>query len=208
MTYSCAIFPELDGDLGTTSSLSSSSSSSSSPDDDSFNPIYLADSYPSPASHETTDALESAQYAKLHHIIRKAKIRRGHRVLEIGSGWGSMAIEAVRLTGCTVDTLTLSTQQKVLAEERIRKAGLEDSITVHLMDFRSIPDDWKHTFDRLVSVEMLEAVGKEYIQPYFKMIDEVLNEKGVAVFQVITIPESRFDNCEFGREWVRGWGQR
>jgi len=119
-----------------------------------------------------------------------------------------MAIEAVRLTGCTVDTLTLSTQQKVLAEERIRKAGLEDSITVHLMDFRSIPDDWKHTFDRLVSVEMLEAVGKEYIQPYFKMIDEVLNEKGVAVFQVITIPESRFDNCEFGREWVRGWGQR
>ena len=119
-----------------------------------------------------------------------------------------MAIEAVRLTGCTVDTLTLSTQQKVLAEERIRKAGLEDSITVHLMDFRSIPDDWKHTFVRLVSVEMLEAVGKEYIQPYFKMIDEVLNEKGVAVFQVITIPESRFDNCEFGREWVRGWGQR
>lgn len=124
MTYSCAIFPTLDGDLAF------------SPSSSSFNPIYLADSYPSAASHQTTDALETAQYAKLHHIIRKAKIKRGHRVIEIGSGWGSMAIEAVRMTGCTVDTLTLSTQQKVLAEERIRKAGLQDSITVHLMDFR------------------------------------------------------------------------
>ena len=206
MTYSCAIFPTLDGDLA--SSLESNE----------FNPIYLEDSYPSEASHSTTDALETAQYAKLHHIIRKAKIKRGHRVLEIGSGWGSMAMEAVKLTGCTVDTLTLSTQQKVLAEERIRKAGLQDSIKVHLMDFRrcvdprieceracrrlnghitshSIPESWKHSFDRLVSVEMLEAVGKEYIEPYFKMIDEVLNETGVAVFQVITIPESRFENC-------------
>jgi cyclopropane-fatty-acyl-phospholipid synthase len=213
MTYSCAIFPTLDGDL-----TSSPSYTSSNP----FNPIYEPDSYPSPPSHETSDALESAQYAKLHHIIRKAKIQRGHRVIEIGSGWGSMAIEAVKLTGCTVDTLTLSTQQKVLAEERIRKAGLEGSIKVHLMDFRrwvflgthasvgetsfpreyscfvlfSIPESWYHTFDRLVSVEMLEAVGKDYIQPYFKMIDDVLNEKGVAVFQVITIPESRFESCK------------
>lgn len=60
----------------------------------------------------------------------------------------------------------------------------------------SIPESWKHTYDRLVSVEMLEAVGKDFIEPYFKMIDEVLNEEGVAVFQVITIPESRFETCE------------
>ncbi|KAH8081430.1 Mycolic acid cyclopropane synthetase-domain-containing protein [Filobasidium floriforme] len=193
MTYSCAIFPTLDGDL------------SSSLENNEFNPIYQPDSYPSEASHATTDALETAQYAKLHHIIRKAKIRRGHRVLEIGSGWGSMAIEAVRLTGCTVDTLTLSTQQKVLAEERIRKAGLQDSIKVHLMDFRSIPESWKHSFDRLVSVEMLEAVGKEYIEPYFKMIDEVLNESGVAVFQVITIPESRFENYSNNADFIQKW---
>jgi cyclopropane-fatty-acyl-phospholipid synthase len=134
MTYSCAIFPTLDGDL------------SSSLETNEFNPIYQPDSYPSEASHATTDALETAQYAKLHHIIRKAKIRRGHRVLEIGSGWGSMAIEAVRLTGCTVDTLTLSTQQKVLAEERIRKAGLQDSIKVHLMDFRRYVRAFHHQF--------------------------------------------------------------
>lgn len=134
MTYSSAIFPTLDGDLDDeetaledfappqrqwSSKISSSSQSTAELDSD------------------EVDELEEAQYAKLRHIIRKAKIRAGHRVLEIGSGWGSFAIEAVRMTGCTVDTLTLSEQQKVLAEDRIRNAGLQDSITVHLMDFRS-----------------------------------------------------------------------
>ena len=67
----------------------------------------------------------------------------------------------------------------------------------------SIPESWYHTFDRVVSIEMLEAVGKEYIQPYFKMIDDVLNEKGVAVFQVITIPEARFENCQYPVSMMR-----
>lgn len=172
MTYSCGIYPALDADL-------------------------LPSSAPPKHAWTTHDALERAQYAKLHHIIRKAKIARGHRVLEIGSGWGSFAIEAVRTTGCTVDTLTLSSQQKALAEERIAKAGLQDSIRVHLMDFRSIPEEWAHTFDRCVSIEMLEAVGKEYIGPYFEMMDRMLNERGVACFQVITIPEARFATCEW-----------
>lgn len=188
MTYSCAIFPTLDGDLTSTHSSSNK-----------FNPAYLplTESTSAPTDTRSSDDLETAQYAKLHHIIRKARIQRGHRVLEIGSGWGSMAIEMVRLTGCTVDTLTLSTEQKRLAEERIRDAGFQDSITVHLMDFRSIPESWHHTYDRVVSIEMLEAVGKEYIAPYFEMMDDVLNEHGVACFQVITIPESRFESCEF-----------
>lgn len=175
MTYSCGIYPTLDGDLVRSST--------------------------QPKHPWTTrDELERSQYAKLHHIIRKAKIARGHRVLEIGSGWGSFAIEAVRSTGCTVDTLTLSSQQKSLAEERIRQAGLQGQIRVHLMDFRSIPKDWWHTFDRVVSIEMLEAVGKEYIGPYFEMIDNVLNEHGVACFQVITIPEARFATCKCSTE--------
>jgi cyclopropane-fatty-acyl-phospholipid synthase len=176
MTYSCGIYPSLDSDI-----------------------------FPGSARHShhpwmETDELERSQYAKLHHIIRKAKIGQGHRVLEIGSGWGSFAIEAVRTTGCTVDTLTLSEQQKSLAEERIKLAGLQDKITVHLLDFRSIPKEWYHTFDRLVSIEMLEAVGKEYIKPYFEMIDNVLNDQGVACFQVITIPEARFATCELSEQ--------
>ena len=93
------------------------------------------------------------------HIIRKADIRPGHRVLEIGSGWGSFAIEAVKKTGCTVDTITLSEQQKVLAEERIKAAGLAGRIRVWLMDYRNLPESWKGSFDRVVSIEMLEAVG-------------------------------------------------
>ncbi|KAJ9117016.1 hypothetical protein QFC22_004674 [Naganishia vaughanmartiniae] len=168
------------------------------------------DVFPGSARHSThpwmeTDELERSQYAKLHHIIRKAKIGQGHRVLEIGSGWGSFAIEAVRTTGCTVDTLTLSEQQKSLAEERIKLAGLQDKITVHLMDFRSIPKEWYHTFDRLVSIEMLEAVGKEYIKPYFEMIDSVLNDQGVACFQVITIPEARFATYANTEDFIRKW---
>lgn len=198
MTYSSAIFPELDSDLNDiapprrwTSDAGNVSSASS------IAPTYTQD--------DDEDPLEQAQLAKLRHIIKKAKIQRGHRVLEIGSGWGSFAMEAVRMTGCTVDTLTLSEQQKVLAEERIAKAGMKDSITVHLMDFRSTPAEWTHSFDRLVSIEMLEAVGKDYIEPYFQMIDRVLNEEGVAVFQVITIPEARFESYQKSVDFIRKW---
>lgn len=210
MTYSCAIFPELDGDLyreGEEQDQALVAGASAEPSR-AATPTWSRGS----ASSQTTaeddddrDELEEAQMAKLRHMIRKAKIQAGHRVLEIGSGWGSFAMEAVRMTGCTVDTLTLSEQQKVLAEERIRKAGLQDSIRVHLMDFRELPTEWYHTFDRLVSIEMLEAVGREYIEPYFKMIDDALNEDGVAVFQVITIPESRFEAYSKSNDFIRKW---
>lgn len=211
MTYSCAIFPELDGDLyreGEERALMSGGGDGTK-DERSATPTWSRGSSSSRTTadddEQDDDELELAQMAKLRHMIRKAKIKAGHRVLEIGSGWGSFAMEAVRMTGCTVDTLTLSAQQKVLAEERIRKAGLQDSIRVHLMDFRELPVEWYHTFDRLVSIEMLEAVGKEYIEPYFKMIDDALNEQGVAVFQVITIPESRFEAYSKSNDFIRKW---
>ena len=95
---------------------------------------YSCGIYPSSQSQEekrSQDELENAQYAKLQHIIQRANIRKGDRVLEIGSGWASFAIEAVQTCGCTVDTLTLSVEQKKLAEERIEAAGLSLSITVH-----------------------------------------------------------------------------
>ena len=139
------------------------------------------------------DELYEAQMRKIHHIIRKADIRPGHRVLEIGSGWGALAIEAVRLTGCTVDTLTLSIAQKVLAEERIAAAGAEyvDKIRVHLMDYRAMPKEWEGTFDRFVSVEMIEAVGREFLEGYWGVVDWALKkEDSMGVVQVITIPEA------------------
>ena len=153
---------------------------------------------PTPSSHaegggRTKDELYEAQMRKIHHIVRKADIRPGHRVLEIGSGWGALAIEAVRLTGCEVDTLTLSIAQKVLAEERIAAAGPEfvEKIRVHLMDYRAMPEEWEGAFDRFVSVEMIEAVGKEFLEGYWGVVDWALKKTdSMGVVQVITIPEA------------------
>ncbi|KAI5481275.1 hypothetical protein MNV49_004897 [Pseudohyphozyma bogoriensis] len=141
------------------------------------------------------DELEGAQMRKIRTIIARAKITKGDKVLEIGSGWGSFAIEAVRSTGCTVDTLTLSIEQKQLAEARISQAGLTNSIKVHLVDYRALPDSFNNAFDRVVSIEMIEAVGKEFLPTYFEVVNRVLKpERGLAVVQVITMPEARFES--------------
>jgi cyclopropane-fatty-acyl-phospholipid synthase len=139
------------------------------------------------------DELYEAQMRKIRHVIRKANIRKGHRVLEIGSGWGALAIEAVRTTGCEVDTLTLSVAQKELAEQRIRDAGpeYEKRIRVHLMDYRAMPREWESLFDRFVSIEMIEAVGKEFLETYWRIVDWALKKRNaMGVVQVITIPEA------------------
>jgi cyclopropane-fatty-acyl-phospholipid synthase len=139
------------------------------------------------------DELYDAQMRKIRHIVRKANIRKGDRVLEIGSGWGALAIEVVRSTGCEVDTLTLSVAQKELAEQRIKAAGpeFECKIRVHLMDYRNMPADWEGTFDRFISVEMIEAVGQEFLQTYWSVVDWALKKKdSMGVVQVITIPEA------------------
>ncbi|PLW39995.1 hypothetical protein PCANC_11531 [Puccinia coronata f. sp. avenae] len=152
------------------------------------------------------DPLELAQYAKLDLIIEKARIRKGDRVLEIGSGWGSLAIRAVERTGCTVDTITLSVEQKRLAEKRISAAGLKDKIIVHLMDYRDIPRSFERPFDRVVSVEMLESVGIQFLIPFFNTLHRSLHPlHGIAVFQVITIPESRFDRYVKEVDFIRKW---
>jgi cyclopropane-fatty-acyl-phospholipid synthase len=171
MTYSCAIFGEEEGgpegDLG-----------------------LVARKF---APKKGVDELELAQMRKLRTVIERARITKGDRVLEIGSGWGSFAMEAVRTTGCTVDTLTLSIEQKQLAEARIAAAGLTDSITVHLLDYRSLPPSFTNAFDRVVSIEMIEAVGKEFLETYFKVVESALKkDRGLAVVQVITMPEARF----------------
>ncbi|ORX34243.1 S-adenosyl-L-methionine-dependent methyltransferase [Kockovaella imperatae] len=208
MTYSCAIFPELDADLR------EAGKSSMGELNGALGLTRITNGHPStPQKKKSTskvedtegDELYEAQIAKLRHIIKKADIRAGHRVLEIGSGWGSMAIETVRMTGCTVDTLTLSIEQKKLAEDRIKAAGLAGRIRVWLMDYRATPESWKGAFDRVVSIEMLEAVGKDFIAGYFGVIDSVLNQNGAACVQVITIPESRFDAYQQEVDFIRKW---
>lgn len=134
------------------------------------------------------DTLEQAQRAKLRSVIRKARIGPDDHVLEIGSGWGSFAIEATKSTGCRVTTLTLSKEQQKLAQERIKQAGLQDRIDVQLRDYREVTG----RFDRIVSIEMLEAVGHKHFGSFFAALERLLKPNGLVVLQVITIPDQRY----------------
>ncbi|KZT20628.1 cyclopropane-fatty-acyl-phospholipid synthase [Neolentinus lepideus HHB14362 ss-1] len=139
--------------------------------------------------------IERAQLRKIHHVLRKARVGRGDKLLEVGSGWGAMAIVAARDYGCTVHTLTLSVEQQKLAQQRIRAAGVADRATVHLMDYRDVlaRPEWKHAFDAFVSVEMVEHVGAKYYNTYFKVVDYALKERdATAVVSCSTFPESRY----------------
>ncbi|KAJ7896032.1 cyclopropane-fatty-acyl-phospholipid synthase [Mycena olivaceomarginata] len=141
--------------------------------------------------------LEAAQRRKIHHVLRKARVKPGHRILEFGSGWGGLAIEAARSFGCEVDTLTLSIEQKKLAEERIREAGLENQIRVHLLDYREIPAEFEKAFDAFVSIEMLEHVGAKYYNLYFKLVDFALkSSEATIVISASTFPESRYSGYQ------------
>ncbi|KAI9679289.1 MAG: hypothetical protein M1817_005309 [Caeruleum heppii] len=158
---------------------------------------------PSSSPAALTETLEAAQYTKLQRFVHNAHIKRDDHVLEIGTGWGSFAIEAVRTTGCKVTSLTLSVEQKKLAEKRIRAAGYEDDIKVLLCDYRALPTP-DVLYDKVVSIEMLEAVGKEYLATYFECVDRLLKKDGgVAVFQCITIPESRYEAYSRGEDFIR-----
>ncbi|KAE8215265.1 hypothetical protein CF327_g1438 [Tilletia walkeri] len=211
MTYSCGVFPTLDADIISPAppSLSSTAAFLGSlvGDPAAVSKLNALAGAPTATNEYAADDLEDSQIRKLRMHITRANIQPGHRVLEIGTGWGSFAMEAARLTGCTVDSLTLSVEQKALAEARIARAGLSDKITVHLLDYRDMPASWSDSFDRVVSIEMLEAVGIEFLETYFAAVSRVLKRKGgVGVFQCITMPEDRFetykDEVDFIKKYI------
>jgi cyclopropane-fatty-acyl-phospholipid synthase len=111
-------------------------------------------------------------------------------------------MEAVKKTGCRVTSLTLSIEQKALAEKRIAAAGLADRIEVLFMDYRALPTP-KVLYDKVISIEMLEAVGKEYLETYFSCIHRLLKKDGIAVFQCITMPEGRYEAYAKGEDFIR-----
>ena len=148
---------------------------------------------------EDTHTLEDAQLHKVHMLIDKAQIRADHHVLEIGCGWGTFAIEAVRRTGCRVTALTVSEAQHRLATERVRQAGLSDRIEIRFCDYR----DATGSFDRIVSIEMLEAVGHRYFETFFRCCDRLLSPEGLVVLQVITIPDHRYNAYLRSCDWIQ-----
>ncbi|KAG6377107.1 S-adenosyl-L-methionine-dependent methyltransferase [Boletus reticuloceps] len=189
MTYSCAIFEDLDADLAIERPEQRQIGGQLSPPSNETQSSTLSSDDPS-----ARDELYDAQIRKLNHIIAKAQISSGQKILEIGSGWGSMAILiAQRFPDTTIDTLTLSVQQQRLAQARIKKAGVEDRVTVYLMDYRAMPSSWKSSFDRVISVEMIENVGIEFLTEYWRVVDWAMKtHTSVGVVQVITIPEALF----------------
>jgi cyclopropane-fatty-acyl-phospholipid synthase len=144
-------------------------------------------------------SLEQAQRQKIRAIIEKADIRQDHHVLEIGCGWGSFAMEAAESTGCRVTGITISRKQLELARRRVKAAGLEERITLELLDYRHLEGKW----DRIVSIEMLEAVGHANLGRWFEVCGRSLMPGGKAVVQVITIPHERYGYYRRSSDWIR-----
>lgn len=130
--------------------------------------------------------LSGAQTRKIDAMLDAAGVRAGSRVLEIGTGWGELAIRAAR-RGATVHSVTLSREQQELARRRVADAGFADRVRVDLLDYRSI----RGSYDAVVSVEMIEAVGHEYLAGYFRTIDRVLAPGGRVAIQAITMSHDR-----------------
>ncbi len=145
------------------------------------------------------DTLEQAQKNKMQSIIDKAGIEPGDRVLEIGCGWGSFAVEAVKQTGCTLTGITISQQQYDYARQKVHEEGLDDRITILLQDYRHV----QGVYDKIVSIEMLEAVGHEYLGTFFACCDRLLAPDGLAVIQVITIPDQRYGAHLRESNWIQ-----
>ena len=145
------------------------------------------------------DTLEQAQQNKLSRIIKKLSIRPDAKVLEIGSGWGSFAIKAASETGCQINTITLSQRQKEVVEQRIEKNGVQERVTVALQDYR----DLSGCYDRVVSIEMIEAVGEAYLSTYFKTIEHLLKPGGKAMIQAIVFSEKDYDTYRNSCDWIQ-----
>ncbi|MBU2875113.1 SAM-dependent methyltransferase [Marinobacter salexigens] len=135
--------------------------------------------------------LDEAALHKLDTICTKLDLQPSDRVVEIGTGWGGFAIHAAKHYGCHVTTTTISKEQLELAQERVRSEGLEDRITLLFDDYRDLAGQ----FDKLVSIEMIEAVGPQFLDSYFSQINALLKPDGIALVQAINMPEQRYQRA-------------
>uniref|UniRef100_A0A6N2MNV6 Amine oxidase domain-containing protein n=1 Tax=Salix viminalis TaxID=40686 RepID=A0A6N2MNV6_SALVM len=145
--------------------------------------------------------LKAAQMRKISLLIEKARICKDHEILEIGSGWGTLAIEVVQRTGCKYTGITLSEEQLKYAEMKVKEAGLQDRIAFHLWDYRQLSKTQK--YDRIISCEMIEAVGHEYMEEFFGCCESALAENGILVLQFTSIPEERYDEYRQSSDFIK-----
>lgn len=144
-------------------------------------------------------SLHEAQKAKIDILAKKLNLKKGSKVLEIGSGWGAMATHLVKEYGCDVTTLTLSKEQKKICEDRFKEHNIEQSVDVLLKDYR----DMEGQFDAIIAVEMFEAVGREYFDIFFKKCESLLKRSGVLVMQIITMPDQRYKSYCKGTDFIQ-----
>jgi len=142
--------------------------------------------------------LEEASLAKLERVCAKLELGPSDHVLEIGTGWGGFAVYAAERYGCRVTTTTISREQHAYATERVREAGLSDRVTVLLEDYRALTG----SYDKLVSIEMIEAVGWQYFPTFFRCCSELLKDDGAMLLQAITIQDSAYEVEKGGRSFI------
>ena len=144
-------------------------------------------------------SLEQAQVNKLERICQKLDLRPGDHLLEIGTGWGSLAIHAATHYGCKVTTTTLSKEQYAHTCQRVAALGLQQRIEVLCQDYR----DLEGRFDKLVSIEMIEAVGHRYLPEYFRRCAALLKDDGLMLIQAITIRDQRYDQARRSVDFIQ-----
>ncbi|WP_044363902.1 SAM-dependent methyltransferase [Vibrio fluvialis] len=150
----------------------------------------------------TSDSLEQAQIQKMDRLCQQLQLTENDHVIEIGTGWGAMAIYMAQHYGCKVTTTTISEEQFAYADAEIARLGLEDQITLLKQDYRLLEGQ----FDKLVSIEMIEAVGKAYLQSYIEKCQSLLKPGGLMAIQAITIADQRYDyysnNVDFIQKYI------
>ncbi len=147
-------------------------------------------------------SLAQAQQVRLERVCQRLNLKQGDELVEIGSGWGGLAIHAAREYGCKVTTVTISLEQYELAKQRVEDAGLSDQITILMKDYR----DLEGRYDKLVSLEMIEAIGAEQYDTYFAKCSGLLKPGGRMLIQAITIEDDRFEqyskNVDFIQQYI------
>ncbi len=144
-------------------------------------------------------SLEQASLEKVDRVCRTLQLSAEDHVIEIGTGWGTFAIHAAGKYGCRVTTTTISEEQYRMATQRIEEQGLSDRITVLKKDYRDLTGQ----FDKLVSIEMIEAVGRQYLPEYFATCERLLKDNGSMVIQAITMPEQRFEQYKNSVDFIQ-----
>ncbi|TMX66810.1 SAM-dependent methyltransferase [Vibrio rotiferianus] len=158
--------------------------------------------YSSALYNEVGDSLEQAQINKMDRLCQQLELKASDHVIEIGTGWGAMAIYMAEQYGCQVTTTTISEEQHAYAEQKINERGLEGKITLLKEDYRNLTG----TYDKLVSIEMIEAVGKQFLPSYIKKCESLLKSGGLMAIQAITIADQRYDyysnNVDFIQKYI------